>query len=127
MIAPSWFSLVRRNTGRGIFAPKIRVFFEKTLNSAMSPSLRNLRYGRKTGQENRSKTTIKFERVILSEHERNGDLVRGSSEEFLIGEFDPGSERTLAAWIRHASRTGAAMLQWRKGEEHVNNLPSSWD
>ena len=21
------------------------------------------------------------------------------------GEFDPGSERTLAAWIRHASRT----------------------
>ena len=25
--------------------------------------------------------------------------------EFLFGEFDPGSERTLAAWIRHASRT----------------------
>ncbi len=24
---------------------------------------------------------------------------------FLYGEFDPGSERTLAAWIRHASRT----------------------
>ena len=22
------------------------------------------------------------------------------------GEFDPGSERTLAAWIRHASRAG---------------------
>ena len=22
-----------------------------------------------------------------------------------FGEFDPGSERTLAAWIRHASRT----------------------
>jgi hypothetical protein len=22
------------------------------------------------------------------------------------GEFDSGSERTLAAWIRHASRTG---------------------
>jgi len=21
-------------------------------------------------------------------------------------EFDPGSERTLAAWLRHASRTG---------------------
>ena len=46
---------------------------------------------------------------------------------FLIGEFDPGSERTLAAWIRHASRTGAAMLQWRKGEERVSNLPSSWE
>ena len=24
---------------------------------------------------------------------------------FLFGEFDSGSERTLAAWIRHASRT----------------------
>jgi hypothetical protein len=24
---------------------------------------------------------------------------------FYHGEFDPGSERTLAAWIRHASRT----------------------
>ena len=24
----------------------------------------------------------------------------------IIGEFDPGSERTLAAWIRHASRAG---------------------
>ena len=24
---------------------------------------------------------------------------------FSNGEFDPGSERTLAAWIRHASRT----------------------
>ena len=42
-----------------------------------------------------------------------------------FGEFDPGSERTLAAWIRHASRTGAAMHQWRKGEERVSNLPSS--
>ena len=25
---------------------------------------------------------------------------------FFNGEFDSGSERTLAAWIRHASRTG---------------------
>ena len=44
---------------------------------------------------------------------------------FLFGEFDSGSERTLAAWIRHASRTGAAMHQWRKGEERVGDLPSS--
>jgi hypothetical protein len=29
---------------------------------------------------------------------------------FSNGEFDPGSERTLAAWIRHASRTGS---YWR--------------
>ena len=27
-------------------------------------------------------------------------------KKFSNGEFDPGSERTLAAWIRHASRTG---------------------
>ena len=34
--------------------------------------------------------------------------------------FDPGSERTLAAWIRHASRTNpwglALMGKWRKGQ-----------
>ena len=31
------------------------------------------------------------------------------------GEFDSGSERTLAAWIRHASRTGlfAVAIQWK--------------
>ena len=28
------------------------------------------------------------------------------SNMFFYGEFDSGSERTLAAWIRHASRTG---------------------
>ena len=27
-----------------------------------------------------------------------------SNLKFIDGEFDPGSERTLAAWIRHASR-----------------------
>ena len=26
--------------------------------------------------------------------------------QILFEEFDPGSERTLAAWLRHASRTG---------------------
>src|SRR6516162_6789702 len=33
--------------------------------------------------------------------------------------FDPGSERTLAAWIRHASRTrtwGQLRGKWRKGQ-----------
>ena len=43
------------------------------------------------------------------------------------GEFDPGSERTLAAWIRHASRTLVAIQEWRKGEEQVSKLPSSWE
>jgi hypothetical protein len=30
--------------------------------------------------------------------------------------FDPGSERTLAAWIRHASRGNPAMGNRRKGQ-----------
>ena len=29
--------------------------------------------------------------------------------QILFEEFDPGSERTLAAWLRHASRTGRAV------------------
>ena len=47
------------------------------------------------------------------------------------GEFDSGSERTLAAWIRHASRTRFLDIaiylgwKWRKGEERVGNLPLS--
>ena len=28
------------------------------------------------------------------------------ASKIIFGEFDSGSERTLAAWIRHASRTG---------------------
>ena len=36
----------------------------------------------------------------------------------LTGEFDPGSERTLAARLTHASRTrlGATPVEWRTGE-----------
>ena len=45
----------------------------------------------------------------------------------LNGEFDPGSGRTLAARLTHASRTRNSELalggQWRTGEEHVRNLP----
>ena len=43
------------------------------------------------------------------------------------GEFDPGSERTLAAGLTHASRTRTLLrelLKWRTGEERVGNLPS---
>ena len=39
---------------------------------------------------------------------------------FLFGEFDPGSGRTLAACLTHASRTLKAQLagldEWRTGE-----------
>ena len=47
---------------------------------------------------------------------------------FLFGEFDPGSGRTLAACLTHASRTGPLLwgrVEWRTGEYHVSNLPSS--
>jgi hypothetical protein len=38
-------------------------------------------------------------------------------------EFDPGSGRTLAACLMHASRTGLFGGQWRTAEEHVGDLP----
>ena len=46
----------------------------------------------------------------------------------LFGEFDPGSGRTLAACLTHASRTGLSSflggwVEWRTGEYHVSNLP----
>ena len=56
-----------------------------------------------------------------------GQTSSQSELKIFYGEFDPGSERTLAAWIRHASRTLVAIQEWRKGEEHVSNLPSSWE
>ena len=34
----------------------------------------------------------------------------GRSAPNFNGEFDSGSERTLAAWIRHASRTGLSLV-----------------
>lgn len=36
---------------------------------------------------------------------KSTDKLKSVTKYFLYGEFDPGSERTLAAWIRHASRT----------------------
>ena len=38
------------------------------------------------------------------------------------GEFDPGSGRTLAACLTHASQ-GDSNVNWRTGAEHVGNLP----
>src|SRR5262245_44564272 len=52
---------------------------------------------------------------------------RRRSRPYLDGEFDPGSGRTLAARLKHASRTRNPELapggKWRTGEEHVRNLP----
>ena len=45
-------------------------------------------------------------------------------------EFDPGSARTLAAWLKHASRTRKPLrgqVEWRKGEEYVPTYPQVGD
>ena len=47
-------------------------------------------------------TPLYLEKQIYKSFRR----IRWLEERFSDGEFDPGSERTLAAWIRHASRTG---------------------
>src|SRR5262245_34213164 len=43
-------------------------------------------------------------------------------------EFDPGSGRTLAACLMHASRTHILIeCEWRTAEEHVGICPSVGD
>ena len=50
--------------------------------------------------------------------------------EFIYGEFDPGSGRTLAACLTHASRT-VNLLRWGISGERVSNTwatcPRLWD
>ena len=48
--------------------------------------------------------------------------VTQASEKMYYGEFDPGSGRTLAACLTHASQ-GGSNTDWRTGAEHVGNLP----
>ena len=43
--------------------------------------------------------------LVIAESVKPDRLDRNQANVF-YGEFDSGSERTLAAWIRHASRTG---------------------
>ena len=47
----------------------------------------------------------------------------GRNRSVFHGEFDSGSERTLAAWIRHASRTGLLFvaIQMKFSGERVRN------
>ena len=49
---------------------------------------------------------------VLNETKR---FVEESCLDSTIGEFDPGSGRTLAARLTHASRTGGFGRQWRTG------------
>ena len=53
-----------------------------------------------------------FEKQVAALIESNIDL----SRQFQTGEFDPGSERTLAARLTHASRTPFFGKEWRTGE-----------
>ncbi len=50
----------------------------------------------------------------------NSSGVGASRASFIHAEFDPGSGRTLAACLMHASRTQrACSAAWRTAEEHV--------
>ena len=44
---------------------------------------------------------------LVNSNPNRSELNPAGGMKLSIGEFDPGSERTLAAWIRHASRTGS--------------------
>src|ERR1700730_10149291 len=49
---------------------------------------------------------------------------------FLFGEFDPGSGRTLAACLTHASRTERSLRRYSSGERESNTwviCPAVWD
>jgi hypothetical protein len=62
---------------------------------------------------------------------KNAKPALGPDEAILYGEFDPGSGRTLAACLTHASRAGTqggvTLLggERRTGEYHVGNLPQT--
>ena len=47
-------------------------------------------------------------------------LSESKSMNYNDGEFDPGSGRTLAAWIRHASRTVGSFRASESGERVSN-------
>src|SRR5262245_66535835 len=57
-------------------------------------------------------------------------IARGLSWGFLFGEFDPGSGRTLAACLTHASRTERPLRGCSSGERVSNTwviCPALWD
>ena len=54
--------------------------------------------------------------TALSESSKENSDGPAISTKLYYGEFDSGSERTLAAWIRHASRTEHFGVEWRTGE-----------
>ena len=79
--------------------------------------------GRK-GQQKKAKqfNTLYKSRVVERQHAGldSNDSYTLRGKRYDHGEFDPGSERTLAARLKHASRTAremlAFLLEWRTGE-----------
>ena len=51
-----------------------------------------------------------------SKREKSTDKLKSVTKVILYGEFDPGSERTLAAGLTHASQGGTEMCNRRTGE-----------
>ena len=58
--------------------------------------------------------SIREDAELTGENEKIN--IRSSDRDSNDGEFDPGSERTLAARFKHASRAAAAMRERRTGE-----------
>jgi hypothetical protein len=55
--------------------------------------------------QSQSACLIDFDECVESSNSKTSVAPRGAESTIQIEEFDPGSERTLAAWLRHASRT----------------------
>jgi hypothetical protein len=47
---------------------------------------------------------------LIGQQKSDRKLFRQLPDHVFNGEFDSGSERTLAAWIRHASRAGFLLV-----------------
>ncbi len=62
-----------------------------------------------------------FPKIAVNSHRQSGIFMSVSLCPFIsIEGFDPGSERTLAAWIRHASRAERPLRGHSSGERVSN-------
>src|SRR5208337_4178860 len=73
-----------------------------------NPCLRGRKFSQSSSLSRAIKATIKhFDRWLVCQRcpARSASKGLGSVKRTFFEGFDPGSERTLAAWMRHASRT----------------------
>ena len=82
---------------------------------------------RRAGPSTLRETAVEAKRTDLGRKVSEAEGVRGTEyktcpqgQALYHGEFDPGSERTLAARFKHASRTATLVAilerEWRTGE-----------